>query len=149
MADNSLREQIILSDIVLLEQIAGVKTVKRTMQSYSDLERFAVTQFPVVAVVGELPVPSNKINARNGQVDQCISSLSVNLYVYLQANENADTEISSLLDDIWVKMYEDPTRSSLVMLTTIDIDKGSEYFNPFAAFKLTINHMYQHSTGGI
>ena len=150
MAVNSLRERIIQSDVDILSDLESVVTTTRTMPEFSSLSTFALTQFPVAAVVGRLPVPKEKHSSRRmGTVDQIISELKVDVFVYLMANENTDTEISTLLDDIWVALYTDPNRGNLVMKTELDLYEGVDYAAPFAAFKVSCIHQYKHDTGGI
>jgi hypothetical protein len=145
----SKREQIILSDIALIEQAESIKTVKRTMQSYSDLQSFAGTQLPIAAVVGRLPVPQNKFSTRDGQVDQIISSLRVDVFIYFQENQNMDSVLSSILEELWIKLYQDPTRNDLCILTHLEVQENNEVWPPFVAFQLIINHQYKHTTEGI
>ena len=64
LAENSKREQIILQLISELEEIESIATVIRRMQRYADLQAFAVTQFPVIAVVGRLPIPEGAKHLR-------------------------------------------------------------------------------------
>lgn len=150
MAANSIRERIILANIEILKNVESVKTVKRTLMEYSELQGFATTQFPVVAVVGKIPIPKEKhSNRRTGYVDSIISSLTVEYFVYIQANNDMDSKISSLMDDLWKALYEDQTRGDLVLDTVIKTEMDQEVWPPFAAFKLTSIHHYKHDTGGI
>lgn len=149
MSVNSLREQIIVANKTIVEALFGITTVTRTVQEYSELQNFAVTQFPVVAIVGRVPVPKSKRTGRNGQVDLILSELNVDFYCYLMNNEEIDTAISSLLDDLWVALYSDQTRGGLVMTTEVTADNRIEYLAPFAAFRLTVLHTYKHGPGGI
>jgi len=150
MAENSKREQIILYVVNLLKEISSIGTVVRKMQAYSDLESFALPQFPVAAVVGRLPVPGPKVSGRKpGGVEIIQSSLAVDIFVYIQDNVNPDTAISTIADDIWVKLYADQTKGNLVISTTLELDENHAYWEPFVAFKLTDNSIYVHDTGGI
>jgi hypothetical protein len=149
MAANSNREQIIEANKTIVEGVSAVKTVKRTLLEYSDLQEFALTQLPVAAVVGRMPVPVEKHTMRTGDVDQIKSKLNVDIFVYIQANDNADVEISSLMDDLWAALYADQSRSGLVISTEVKVEENPEYWAPFAAFKITVEHYYVHSTGGI
>ena len=149
MADNSKREQIILADIALVEMVTGIKTVKRTIPTLAVLDNFAVTQMPVAAVVGRLPVPKNHFAKRDGQVDFIVSNLKVDVYVFFQENESMDSELSSLLDDMWVAAYTDPKRGGLTMNTWLECNELPEWLSPYYAFQITINHQYQHLPGGI
>lgn len=150
MAANSIRERIILSDIEKVGNVAAISTVVRTMQTYSELQNFAGTQFPVAAVVGRIPVPQYKTSGRiPALVDQCISELKVDIFVYFINNENADEQLSSMLDDIFVALFQDQSRSNLCLSTELRMDENNEVWAPFAAFKITCVHKYKHDTGGI
>lgn len=150
MADNSKREQIILWIASQLGDISSISTVVRKMQAYSDLETFALPQFPVAAVVGRLPVPIEKKSTRKpGGVEIIKSTLAVDIFVYIQDNVNPDTSISTIADDIWAKLYADQLKGGLVIDTTLNIDENHAYWEPFVAFKLTDNSIYVHDTGGI
>jgi hypothetical protein len=151
VAINSKRELLILSDVAILEDISAIKTVTRTLLSYSDLkDDFALTQLPVCAVVGRLPVPTNHYDKRTGHPDFMVSSLNVDIYVYFQERVNMDSEMSSLLDDLWVALYADPSRGGLCITTTIELSEQShQVWEPFVAFQLVVKHQYQHTPGGI
>lgn len=149
MAANSIRERIILANKAIIELIPAVQHTERTVQQYSQLENFAQTQFPVVSVVGRVPVPVEKHTDRDGLVDMIISELKVDFYCYQIANEDPDTSISSLLDDIWVALYADQKRGGLVISTVISAESDYEVFAPFTAFKMTVIHRYKHGPGGI
>ena len=150
MAANSKRERIIISDLTLIQGVSAVKTPIRTIPQYKDLQEFALTQFPVVAVVGRLPVPEEKHSSRvSARVDLIKSRLVVDSYVYLMANENADTEIYSLMDDLWVALYADPSRGDLVTSTELEVQEDVQKWAPFLAFRFSIIHYYFHDTGGI
>lgn len=149
MAANSLRERIILADKAILDGLAFIKTVERRLPSYKDLQEFALTQLPVAAIVGRIPKPTNHIDRRTGQVDQIVSELRTDIFVYIQENVNADSEISDYLDDMWPALYSDPTRGGLCMFTALEAKENTETWRPFVAFQLTCVHQYQHSTGGI
>jgi hypothetical protein len=149
MAANSKREQIILADVAIMQGVSGITTVERTIQTYSDLQDFAQTQLPVAAVVGRLPVPKNHIAGRDGQVDYIISELVVDVFVYIQAAQDQDVVVSSMLDDIWPALYADPRRGDLCMGTQLTAHADVEYWNPYVAFKVSCVHQYQHDTQGI
>ena len=150
MAENSLRERIILADLTLIQSLSSISTVVRTIQSYSDLQSYAVTQFPVVAIVGRLPVPTYKPSLRiREDIDQVLSILRVDFYTYFMNNENSDTELSSLLDDMWVKLHSDPTRSRICLGTTLEMTEDTQVFAPYGAFRITAIHQYKHTIEGI
>lgn len=151
MAENSKRERIILADISLIEELVPdtFKTVSRQLQSYSDLQEFAVTQLPVVAVVGRMPVPVNHKYTGSGQVDFHVSRLRVDFFCYIQDNVNPDVTVSNLLDDLWAKLYSNPTRNNLCMHTELTADEDLSYWKPYVAFLVSAFHTYQHTTEGI
>jgi hypothetical protein len=150
MAENSKREQIILKVVGLLEKLTSIKTVVRTKQSYSDLQNFALPQLPVAAVVGNLPVPKEKLSARRiGNVDTIISELTVRVLVYGQNNENPDGDISKLADDIWAKLYSNQTLDGMTLGMLLTVEEDPEYWAPYYAFQITCKLTYQHDTGGI
>jgi len=151
MAKNSKREQILVyHKKYLIGKVSSISHVVRVMPQYADLQHFAVTQFPLAAVVGKLPVPVEKISGRDGSaVDIIISSLKIENYVYLQERENPDSLISNIVDDVWAKCYSNVTYGGLVLSTTLDVSEDIEYWDPFIAFKLTTEVKYKHSTGGI
>ena len=91
MAKNSKREQILVyHQNYLIGRVNSINTVVRVMPNYSDLQQFAVTQFPLAAIVGRLPVPIEKVSSRDGSaVDIIISSLKIDNFIYMQEKENS------------------------------------------------------------
>lgn len=151
MAKNSIREQLLeYHRKTLIGKVKLIKTVIRTMPKYEDLDNFAATQLPVAAVVGRLPVPVEKVSSRDGSaVDIIISNLKIETIVYFQEKENPDSELSWLLDDVWVKLYSDVTYNSLALGTILEPSEDVVYWEPYVAFKVISNVRYQHTTGGI
>lgn len=150
MASNSKREQILLKVMELLASLSTVNTVVRVKQSYSDLQQFAVTQLPVLAVVGGLPIPVEKLSARRpGNVDTIVSKLLVYVYVYGMANEAVDSVISDIADDVWAKLYSNQTMDGLCLGMTLKVEEEPQYWHPFYAFQVVCELHYHHDTGGI
>lgn len=150
MADDSKREQIILRVIEEVKGLESIKSVVRKLQAYSDLGEFAITQLPVVAVVGRLPVPDAHVSGRyKVRVDTVISELVVDLYVYFQNRDNPDSMLSSLVDDLWSKLNEDQAKNNLVISTLLRMTENPEYWDPFVAFKVSCDFKYIHTMGGI
>lgn len=155
MAANSLREQIIVHVVDLVEDVSSIKTVVRVKQSYSDLQQFAVTQLPLAAVVGQLPRPvpaGGRLGSHKSTrscMDVFISDLPVDIYVYGQELDNPDTLVSILADDIWAKLYEDQYMGGLVISVWVSFEEQLEYWHPYVAFKATVTVKYKHTTGGI
>jgi len=151
MGTNSIRERLIVADAELIEKITTIKTVRRSMQMYADFKQFTTQQFPVAAVVGRLPVPDFHLVRQTGHVDYCISELRVDVYIYFhqQDIEKMDTEISDIVEDLWVQLFTDPTRGGLCITTQVTMDENIGVLRPYAAFNLIVSHQYQHTIGGI
>jgi len=150
MAANSKREQIIVSVKEDLETIPSIATVKRSLPTLKDLENFAVTQFPVIAMVAGLPVPRpHVVGRRTAGKDVFISDLNISLYCYFQDNVEPDTQLSNILDDLWATLYADPTRGELAIGTTLKPEFYRGYWEPFYAFRVDVVIQYSHKTGGI
>jgi len=149
MATNSKREQIILTDLELVKTVTEIKTPIRVMPQKSELDNYAQTQFPVAAVVGRLPIPLEKKQGRTPDVDQIKSQLKVDVFVYLQINDNVDSEISDLADSLFGALYQDQQRGKLCIETLVKINEKTNVWAPFAAFQITAIHTYVHGIGGI
>lgn len=150
MADTSKREQIIVATQTLVESLESIKTTVRTIPEYSDLQDYALTQLPVAAIVGRLPQPTEKNSGRrSAEVLQIKSRLIIDLFIYFEANVNADSEVSRLLNDLWVVLYQDQSRGGLVLDTKITAQEDTQRWAPFVAFKISCIHNYIHDTGGI
>jgi len=148
MAQNSKRERLILSTKAILDALPEIKSVKRTLQAHSDLSNFALTQLPICAVVGRLPVPVEKSNTRNGEVDQIISLLKIDVVTYFQSYDNEDIQISNLGDTIFAALYTNQNRDGLALTTHIKPHEQTNIWTPFVAFKMVVEHTYLHNTGG-
>lgn len=149
MAANSKRELIILKNIEILENIPVIKKVTRTLLSISELKNYPTTLLPLIAVVGNLPEPIIHRRTRDGEADQFKSKLQIDYYVYFLSNEDMDSNLSNLLDDLWVALYSNQSRSNLCLNTKIENTITKGVFNPYVAFKMTSIHEYIHDTKGI
>ena len=150
MAANSMREQIIVYVSNKVKELSSIKTASRVKQTYSQLQQFAVTQLPLVAVVGRLPHPVEKVSSRTKVgIDLIISELPIDLYVYFQDKVTPDEKLSNLLDDLWAKLYADEEMGGLVISTFLTADEQAEYWEPFVAFRVIVKVKYKHTTGGI
>lgn len=149
----SKREQIILADKAIVDGVSFIKTSKRIMMKYEELENFALTQIPVAAVVGKLPKPQQylKSGRKREIVDQIHSRLVTDVYVYFQCTdvENMDTEVSTYANAMFAALFADGTRGGLCLETLVDIEPEYLYWDPFVAFKVKVSHLYVHNTGGI
>lgn len=150
MASNSKREQIILAVKSEVEEISAINTVVRKLPTYEDLKNFALPQLPVTVIVAGLPDPVPHERTRGGDLkDVFLSNLTISLFTYFQDHVNPDTTLSSLLDDLWAKLYADQQKGGLVLNTTIVPKVSQDYWDPFYAFKLDLVLQYSHSKGGI
>ena len=150
MAANSKREQIINKVVAEMGEVSTIASVLRRVPSREELGNFALPQLPVCAIVGGLPVPvPHPVGRRSAGKDIFLSNLTVSLFVYFQDNVTPDTTLSSLLDDIWVKLYADETKGGLAINTTLTPTVSHDFWDPFYAFKLDAVIQYSHSKGGI
>jgi len=150
MAVNSIREQIIQNVITSLEEIAAISTVARRKLGFSELSSIPQSQLPFIAVTAGLPSGTLKRSSRvQGNIDKIISELSIELIVYGQDNENPDQAISSLADDIWTKLYEDPQKGNLAIATSLTTNVETGIFDPYYAFSMICIVQYVHTIRGI
>lgn len=152
MADNSRREQILVQVVSDLGSIPAIEQVKRVQpNTLDDIRRYSTGQMPLAVVIGGMPKPTEHISGRGpGGVDIIVSVLKVELYCYFMDNENPDSTLSSLLDDIWAALYADQTLGfKFVQGVTIDPKVEVAAWPPYVAFSLTFNVTYNHTTGGI
>lgn len=149
MAANSLRERIILADKALVESITAVKATKRLLPERAELKKLPNTNFPLAAVVGRIPMPTDHKEDREGDRDQFISKLKVDVLVYFVQRLDSDTQISNFLDDFWKVLYTDQRRGGLVLDTKLIPTEKTNTWKPYVAFRVTIEHNYLHTTGGI
>lgn len=152
MADNSRREQLLLKLKENLEEITAVKQVTRVQpNTLDDIRRYSTTQMPLIAAIGGVPQPKEHLTGRGpGGVDIVLSELKVDLFVYFMDNETPDSTLSSLMDDIWAKIYEDQTLGfKWCNGLTIDPKVEIAAWRPYVAFSMSVLLMYFHTTGGI
>ncbi len=152
MADNSRREQLLLKLVEALEEISAIRQVTRVQpNTLDDIRRYSSQQMPLVAVIGGVPQPREHKTGRGpGGVDVVISDLMVELFIYFMDNKNPDSTLSSLMDDIWAKLYSNQTLGfkfcqGLRISPKVEIAAWS----PYVAFSLSATITYHHTTGGI
>jgi len=150
MALNSKREQIILSDIAIIEAVSSISHTERTLFKWAKLQELSSKQFPACAIVGRMPVPRVHRNTRC-RIDQIVSTLKVDVYTFIEQNNEAqvDADISNIADDLFAALYSDQTRGGLVIKSEVDIKEGNDYWAPYGAFQITVTHEYVHGTEGI
>ena len=150
MTTSSIREQIIDYHVKELKKLNSISTVTRVLPTFEEVLNFAVTQFPLAAIVTGLPVPNEKLSQRDRSVvDVIISDLEIDTYVYVSDNETPDEKLSNIADDVWAKLYSLTTYNSLAFGTILNFTGRPEYVRPILAFKITSTVTYKHSTGGI
>ena len=150
MAANSIRERIIQNVVDSLEDISAISHVARRKLGFSELSSIPQTQMPFAGVIAGLPTGTLKKSGRvQGNVDKIISEMNIEIVVYGQDNTNPDQTISSLVDDIWAKLYADCQRGGLAIGTSLNTGLETGIFDPYYAFTITCVVGYIHSTGGI
>lgn len=152
MADNSRREQLLLKLVEELEELSAIKQVTRVQpNTLDDIRRYSSQQMPLVAVIGGVPQPrEHKSSRHSGGVDIVISDLMVELFIYFMDNKTPDSTLSSLLDDIWARLYSNQTLGfKFCHGLTINPKVEVAAWAPYVAFSLSVTITYQHTTGGI
>lgn len=150
MAENSIREQLLEAVKDQLETLTAIKTIKRIQPTFNDLSAMAGPQLPLIAIVGQMPVPVQKISRRvSGGVDRFRSKLAVDIFCYALDNDTPDTLISDLADDIWAVLYADQTWSGLAIGTEVIPETQIGRWDPYIAFKMLCEIEYIHGIGGI
>ena len=150
MATNSKREQIIEWIVGEVESLQLFNKVTRSNPAYNELGNFADTEFPVASIIAGLPQRVKHEQGRApGGADVFISQLDVVIFVWENVNESIDTRISELADELWVKMWEDPTKNNLVIATDNFFGEVPTWLRPYVTFNLTCRTLYKHTRGGI
>lgn len=150
---STVREQLILSDIAILETSTKLKVVQRTMLKFEDLKRYAGPQLPIAAVTAGLPKPKEYHKSPTGPelLDMVTSELLVEANIYFRQSklELVDSTISEYAEELLGLLWNDQSRGNLCLMTTVEPHPKPGYWTPFGAFKILIQHTYNHKTGGI
>lgn len=152
MAENSIRERILVGMKEDVEELPSIKTVIRRQPSdIEELNKYAAPQFPLVSIVGGVPIPveHRKTTEKGNKVDIFISELRVETFFYFMNREEPDTQLSNILDDFWVLMYGDQTRGGLALSTDLEPRVEIAVWDPYVAFSVVVKITYIHETGGI
>lgn len=159
MAENSQREQILeywknKFEAGDTSRTAYFKTVQRKRIGLEEFEEYSGEMLPVLAIIGKLPVPVEKKSGRRpGDADMFYSKLSTDFIVYALENENPDSLISNIADDLWVVLYSDQTSGEKPNWLTSDLVVSPEpiigHWPPYINFKMVVDFYYYHTTGGI
>ena len=153
MATNSIREQILARVATTLATITAVGSVKRkVIASLDELHETPFPLFPIIYMTGGLPVPLNGgyVKLReSGDSANLRSVLSISLRTYGLNKDAPDTAISSLAEDIWAKLYDDPTVNSLAEGVTVKPQRDTTFFEPFYRFDIIYEVEYIHDTDNL
>lgn len=151
MAANSKREQLLVQVVAHMTALSSISTVKRIQPTGpSDLQSYSGPQLPLAVVLGGLPIPNPKLSARTRELDVAISDLPVDLFVYALDNVTPDSTISTLADDVWVKMLADITQGfDWVFGTKVLPEPGIGIWLPYCGFSMRAIITYKHGKGGI
>lgn len=159
MATDSKREQIIQYWVDKFEAkgslpIRRFKTVRRLLPSFDEFADFSGQDLPMLAIVAKLPRPvEHKRTREPGGKDVFISALEVEFVVYALENEEPDTMISDLADDLWATLYGDTTSGAKPNSLTLGLSVMPEpvigRWDPYIIFKMVCTFSYYHTTGGI
>lgn len=151
MAENSRREQILLSIISVLENMSSIQSVGRKQpNAETGLRRIPGTQLPRAVVLGGIPQPVPHKSGRDGTVDIFRSILEVKMFFYFMDNTDPDSTFSSLLDDAWAALYADQRFGlNFVVRTVINPHPLSAIWPPYGMFAIIAKVIYFHTKGGI
>lgn len=150
MAENSIREQIIENTITAIEDIPGIAHVARKKLGFDDMASISQAQMPYAAIAAGLPNGTLKrSNMKAGDVQKIISELVIEIIIYGVDNINPDSSISSLADDVWAKLYEDPQRGGLCISSEVKAEIETGIFDPYFVFSLNYIAQYVHTTQNI
>lgn len=150
MAENSVREQLIEAVKTQIETLTAIKTIKRIQPTFNDISTMSGPQMPLIALVGQMPVPTQKVSGRAaGRADKFRSKLPVDVFCYAMDNDSPDTLTSDLADDIWRVLHEDQTWGGLAVATKVIPELKVGRIQPFIMFKMLCEIEYIHGIGGI
>jgi len=153
MAENSIREQILTAQRTALLQLQWARTVKRGRPDFNQLSSIPNTQFPFISVTGSLPAAQPKRDTRQAYAayTKFISTLRTDIIIYdvIYDNDRYDEIVSSRADDVWAKVYEDPSFGNLCLSCFVEPEPVVGVWIPYLAFKLVVVTTYHHGTGGI
>ena len=152
MAENSIREQILVGLKTDLETLDSIRQVIRRQPSgIEELKNYAATQLPLAAMVGGVPIPveHRKTRTKGNEVDIFTSIMQVDFFFYFLNRDDPDTQLSNILDDFWRLIYGNQTRSGLVLSTDLEPKVNIAVWDPYVAFSVTGKIKYIHDTGGI
>lgn len=145
MPDNR-REIITLGIIAALENVSSITTVTRKKVLLEEFEDIPATQLPYASVMSGLPDPQDtRFSTRlQGKIKDIRSELLTTVTVFGLDNEDPDSTISSLLQDIWAAIFVDYRRGNHALQTTIRPEVRTGIFDPYYAFEIVVATEYLH-----
>ena len=157
MAQDSKRELIIEAVKSKLTDLQWPTDVRRGRADFDMLKSLAVTQFPFISISAGLPTPQQPpATVRSGRTSHAsysafISTLRIEIitYDYIYDNTQYDTLVSTRADDMWAKLYEDPSFVNRCLSCMVEPEPIVGVWVPYLAFKLTAVVTYNHGIGGI
>ena len=151
MAANSKRELILAKLKTTLDAVSSLNHVERKpLKGISDLEAYPSTQIPVAVILGGMPSPNENFSERTRKLDKVRSTLTATIIVYAMDNENPDSKISTLADDLWSAIYADITLGySWILGLRIVPDVDVAFWEPYCAFSFAVDITYIHDKEGI
>lgn len=151
MAYNSKREKLLRQVASQLAQIEDMVSVRRA-QPFDDAmcvpRHVDGKEFPFCAVIGGLPelVKTRSIISKGlrwiSQRGDMEAKIHVNITCYLQAVRDRDLLISHLADEIWRKLWEDPTFGGIAHKIQLTPNMAVRHFAPYAVFNFTCEIYY-------
>lgn len=148
MGSDSKREGVLRHMEHALRGLSWVRTLAREQPGApSDLEKYGQTQFPVVALLGKLPVPRKERSAGRGK--EFVSTLDALLVVYALESQTPDELVSSMADDLWAALFADRSCGGLAMDLTVLPEFEKAAYPPYLAFSLIARVTYAHDHTGI
>jgi len=153
MAENSIREQILLYTKAKLKDIEGIVKVQRKQPAdMSELKEYSELEFPLICMVGSLPDPMAHEQTRGPVLtirDLFLSDMSILMTTWLMDNEEPDSKVSFYLDEIWRTFYADQEFGGLIEGLSLHPRVDVVIWEPYVGFNVEMKVQYYHGIGGI
>ena len=150
MATDSIKELITQNLVDTVGAVASVKVVRRTKADLDEIEEFAVTQLPAVAIEEE--GFSSEYHWRPGvprdgkqKADRKETEVQFVLTLYVLDNQTPEETLNDIMDDIIRAVDEDPSRGGLAYRTECrEGERGA--VPPIRAQNIKAAVSYRHKT---
>lgn len=156
MAADSKREKVLVYLEKKLHDLAAMSGVQRRLPWEDELDAIPASSFPFAAIVGGMPQVEDGAGFT-------LFSLPVAIVVYVsnatQGEDDTDTRISDLADEVWRLIWEDTTCGGVALPDRADGTRGvtDANFHPavlvsdrYAGFRLEFRVLYeQGDVGGV